>query len=124
MGNEMRLIVEIVDESTDGQDLDRAVRSLRQELVELDSVSATIGTGLGFDPDATGAKGDLNLLGTIAVSMISSAVPALVGLVGRWVQDRGRCVVRLSREDGTTIEVPHTLDRAQIEQIVASLVPK
>jgi hypothetical protein len=70
-----------------------------------------------------GAKGDVTLLGTIAVSMISAAVPAVVALVGRWAQDRGRCVVRVSRPDGTTLEIPHVLEREQIDRIVSSLIP-
>jgi hypothetical protein len=56
--------------------------------------------------------------------MTSAAVPAVITLLGRWLQDRRRCVLRISKEDGTVLEVPHTLDRHQIDQIVASLLPR
>jgi hypothetical protein len=118
MGGEIDLLFEIVDESADAEDMERASRGLRQELAEMESVSTSM-------PEAAaepGAKGDLNLLGTIAVSMISSAVPAVVALVGRWAQDRGRCVVRVSKPDGTTLEIPHVLEREQIDRIVSSLI--
>lgn len=120
MGGEVDFIFEIVDESADPEDMERASRSLRRELEEVESVSAD----LAEVPGEPGAKGDVSLLGTIAVSMISSAVPAVVALIGRWVHERGRCIVRVSKPDGTTLEIPHTLERDQIEQIVASLIAR
>ncbi len=120
MDEELTLVFEIVEEGAQPEDVDRAMRGLRRDLIEIDSVSTEQVGG----PDLAGAKGDISLLGTIAVSMMSSAVPAVVTLLGRWVQDRRRCVLRVSKADGTTLEIPHTLDRHQIDRIVASLVPE
>ncbi|HEY7563678.1 MAG TPA: hypothetical protein VIA81_02010 [Acidimicrobiia bacterium] len=119
MGGEIDLLFEIVDESADAEEMELASRSLRRELAEVDSVA----TEIPETASQPGAKGDVTLLGTIAVSMISAAVPAVVALVGRWAQDRGRCVVRVSRPDGTTLEIPHVLEREQIDRIVSSLIP-
>lgn len=120
MSEELTLVFEIVEEGIQPEDLDRAVRGLRRDLIEIDSVSTEQAGG----PDQPGAKGDIDLLGTIAVSMMSSAIPAVVNLLGRWMQDRRRCILRVSKPDGTTLEIPHTLDRQQIDQIVASLIPQ
>jgi hypothetical protein len=120
MGAEIDFIFEILDESADPEGLERATRSLKRELAEVESVS----TKQPDAPSPAGAKGDVTLLGTMVVSMFSAAVPAVVALVARWVQDRGRCVVRISKPDGTTLEIPHTLEREQIERIVASLIPQ
>jgi hypothetical protein len=120
MGNELTLVFEIVEEDAEPEALERAMRGLRRDLIEIDSVSTEQVGG----PDQPGAKGDIGLLGTIAVSMLSSAVPAVVTLLGRWLQERRRVVLRVTKEDGTTVEIPHTLDRHQIDQIVASLLPR
>jgi len=120
MGDELTLVFEIVEEDAAPEELERTVRGLRRDLIEIDSVSTEQVGG----PDQPGAKGDIGLLGTIAVSMVSAAVPAVITLLGRWMQDRRRCVLRISKEDGTTLEIPHTLDRQQIDQIVASLLPR
>jgi hypothetical protein len=120
MGNELTLVFEIVEEDAEPEALERAMRGLRRDLIEIDSVSTEQVGG----PDQPGAKGDMTLLGTIAVSMMSSAVPAVVTLLGRWMQDRRRCILRVSKDDGTVLEIPHTLDRHQIDQIVASLLPQ
>ena len=120
MGDELTLVFEVVEEDTDPEALERAMRGLRRDLIEIDSVSTEQVGG----PDQPGAKGDIGLLGTIAVSMVSAAVPAVITLLGRWMQDRRRCVLRILKEDGTTLEIPHTLDRHQIDQIVASLLPR
>lgn len=120
MGDELTLVFEIIEEDAEPETLERAVRGLRRDLIEIDSVSTEQVGG----PDQPGAKGDIGLLGTIAVSMMSAAVPAVITLLGRWLQDRRRCVLRISKEDGTVLEVPHTLDRHQIDQIVASLLPR
>lgn len=119
MAGDLALTFEIVDESAEPEDLETAARSLRRELAEVEDVSIEAQPST---PTA-GAKGDVTLLGTVMVSMISAAVPAVVALIGRWVQDRGRCMVRISKPDGTTLEIPHTLQRDEIERIVASLIP-
>ena len=118
MGGEFALTFEIVDESAEPEDLEAASRSLRRELAEVDDVTIEAQPSVPI----AGAKGDVTLLGTMMVSMMSAAVPAVVALIGRWVQERGRCVVRISRPDGTTLEIPHTLQRDEIDQIVASLI--
>lgn len=115
----MNFVVEIIDESALADELEQATRSLRRELVEIEDVVVEQVPA----PADPGAKGDLTLLGTIAISLVSSAVPAMVTLLGRWVQDRNRCTVRITRPDGTSLEIPHQLDRVQIEQLVASLIP-
>jgi Effector Associated Constant Component 1 len=115
----MNLILEIVDENAPGEELEQAAKSLRRELDEIDEVSI-----IRQPAEAqTGAKGDLTMLGTIAISLVSSAVPALVTMLGRWIQDRNRCTVRITRPDGTSLEIPHQLDRVQIERLVSSLIP-
>ena len=115
----MNLVLEIVDETAPSEELERAARSLRRELDEIDEVSIERQPG----ETAAGSKGDLTMLGTIAISLVSSAVPALVTMLGRWIQDRNRCTVRITRPDGTSLEIPHQLDRVQIEQLVSSLIP-
>jgi hypothetical protein len=55
--------------------------------------------------------------------MISAAVPAVIALISRWVNERNRCVVRIARPDGTSLEIQHTLARDEVERIVASLLP-
>lgn len=115
----MNLVLEIVDETAPGEELEQAAKSLRLELDELDEVSIVRQQA----ESPAGAKGDLTMLGTIAISLVSSAVPALVTMLGRWIQDRNRCTVRITRPDGTSLEIPHQLDRVQIEQLVASLIP-
>ena len=119
MGGDVALTFEIVEENAEPEDLDAAARSLRRELAEVGDVTIEAGQSV-LSP---GAKGDVTLLGTVMVSMLSAAVPAVVALIGRWVQDRGRCMVRISKPDGTTLEIPHTLQRDEIERIVASLIP-
>ncbi len=118
MGGDVVVTFEIVDKSAEPEDLEAATRSLRRELAEVDDVTIEAPQSV---PSA-GAKGDVTLLGTMMVSMLSAAVPAVVALIGRWVQERGRCVVRISRPDGTTLEIPHTLQRDEIDRIVASLI--
>lgn len=114
----MDLVVQIIDESADGEQLEASARGLRRDLQEIDDLEIR-----QLDGDsAPGAKGDVTLLGTIAISMVSSAIPALVTILGRWIQDRNRCTVRVTRADGTSLEIPHQLDRTQIEKIVASLL--
>lgn len=118
MPNDVELTLAIV-EAGEPEDLDRAARNLRRELNEIEQVEAK--------PTAAqepGAKGDIGLLGTISVTMISAAVPAVVALISRWVSDRNRCVVRIARPDGTSLEIQHTLARDEIERIVADLLPR
>ena len=118
MGGQVALTFEIVDEFAEPEDLESASRSLRRELAEVNDVTIEAQQSV----PTPGAKGDVTLLGTMMVSMLSAAVPAVVALIGRWVQERGRCVVRISRPDGTTLEIPHTLQRDEIDRIVASLI--
>ena len=86
IGDELTLVFEIVEEDAPPEELERTVRGLRRDLIEIDSVSTEQVGG----PDQPGAKGDIGLLGTIAVSMVSAAVPAVITLLGRWMQDRRR----------------------------------
>jgi hypothetical protein len=119
MGDGLEFTLEVVDPSAEPEEVEQASKGLRRELVEVDSVQVSPVT----ERAAPGAKGDLTLLGTMAVTMMSAAVPAVIALIGRWVNERGRCVVRIARPDGTTLEVSHTLQREEIERIVASLLP-
>jgi hypothetical protein len=115
-GLDLRL--EVIEEGADPEELDASTRSLRRELGEIDGLAAATVAADG----APGAKGDVDLLATIAVSMASSAMPALVTMLGRWVQERNRCMVKVTKGDGTSLEIPHQLDRDQIEKIVATLL--
>jgi hypothetical protein len=118
MAEALELSIEIVQD-LDPEGLDRASRSLRRDLNEIDSVTARPTE----QPGGAGAKGDIGLLGTISVTMISAAVPAVIALISRWVNERNRCVVRIARPDGTSLEIQHTLARDEVERIVASLLP-
>ena len=93
MGDELTLVFEIVEEDAAPEELERTVRGLRRDLIEIDSVSTEQVSG----PDQPGAKGDIGLFGTIAVSMVSAAVPAVITLLGRWMLDRRRCVLGVSK---------------------------
>ena len=63
-GDELRLVFETFEEDDEPETLERAARGLRRDLIEFDSVSTEQVGG----PDQPGAKGDIGLLGTIAVS--------------------------------------------------------
>jgi hypothetical protein len=118
MGPDTSLILEIVEVGATPDELDASSRSLRRELSEIDALETSPVTG----PTAAGAKGEVDILATMAVSMATSAVPALITMLGRWVQERNRCMVRVTKPDGTSLEIPHQLDRDQIDRIVASLL--
>jgi hypothetical protein len=118
MGPDTSLVLEIVEAGATPEELDMSARSLRRELSEIDAVSTSTVTL----PSAAGAKGEVDILATMAVSMATSAVPALITMLGRWVQDRNRCMVRVTKPDGTSLEIPHQLERDQIDKIVASLL--
>ncbi|HEY7583367.1 MAG TPA: hypothetical protein VIB78_07090 [Acidimicrobiia bacterium] len=119
MNEQVELTLQLV-EATDAETLDRATQSLRRDLNEIDLVQARP-TDTASVP---GAKGDLNLLGTLSVTMVSAAIPHVIALISRWLSDRGRCVVRIDKPDGTSLEIQHSLKKDEIERIVASLVPK
>lgn len=118
MGFATDLILEVVEDGATPEELDATARSLRRELSDVDGLSTSQVTA----SSTPGAKGEVDLLATMAVSMATSAVPALVTLLGRWVQERNRCMVRVTKPDGTSLEIPHQLDRDQIDRIVASLL--
>ncbi len=118
MGADQDLVLEIIEQDASPEELDRATRSLRRELDGLEGTSTSTLSARSIP----GAKGDIDLLATIAVSMAGSAMPALITILGRWAQERNRCMVRVTKPDGTSLEIPHQLDREQIDSIVASLL--
>jgi hypothetical protein len=72
------------------EDIDRMTRQLFSELRELDVESAELTRG-GVAP--AGAKGDPISIGSIALELLPSVLPSVVGLVQAWVsRGRGRTV--------------------------------
>ena len=52
------------------------------------------------------AKADLSIVGALSISLVSGAVPALLGVISEWHQRRGeRCTIRLTGPGGAEIEI-------------------
>jgi hypothetical protein len=111
----VELTFEIVDPKADSEYLERSRVALQREIKELD-----IDVQPATLPAGDGAKGDVGLMGTLIVSALSSSVPALITLAVGWLRDRRpQCKLRVSRPDGTTVEIPQTMTREEVERLVA-----
>jgi len=106
----------------DADELDRATRQLLAELREQPVASAEIKEG-GLAPEGT--KGvDAGLLGALAVSVLPSALPPLVGFLKDWAargQSRNRSV-KIKLATGAEVEYdPATMTLEQLTALVAAL---
>ena len=85
-----QLNIEVSASDTAVEDIDRMTRQLLFELRELDVESAEL-TKSGTAP--AGAKGDPISIGSIALELLPSVLPSVVGLVQAWVsRGQGRTV--------------------------------
>jgi hypothetical protein len=85
-----QLNIEISASDTTVEDIDWMTRQLLSELRELDVESAQLTKG-GAAP--AGAKGDPISIGSIALELLPSVLPSVLGLVQAWVsRGQGRNV--------------------------------
>ena len=98
--------ISVVIEGEDLQELDELTRSLEDELLLLDAVTAVERPEAGGPPE--GAKsGTLTTVGTLAVSGVfsSAALRALVGLVAEWrKRTEARKVELIDGDDSLSVE--------------------
>lgn len=85
--DQVEFYVEVSAQDSTEEDIDRMTRQLLLELKQLDVESAKLATGDAPAPD--GAKGDLSLIGSIALELLPAAIPSVISLVEAWVA-RGR----------------------------------
>jgi hypothetical protein len=101
--DQVRAEVDLTGIGADAEERDAALRSLQRALLELDEVSSATPVATGEVP--SGAKGDVGLATSLAVSLLSGSVPAMLAVVAGWRHRHdGRCTVRLPGPDGATIE--------------------
>jgi len=82
--------IEIRADDATEEDIDRMTRQLLSELRELDVESADLTRG---GPAPKGSKGDPVTIGSIVVSALPTALPAVVALVQAWTsRGQGRTV--------------------------------
>ena len=85
-----QLNIEIRADDATEEDIDRMTRQLLSELRELDVESADLTRG---GPAPKGSKGDPVTIGSIVVSALPTALPAVVALVQAWTsRGQGRTV--------------------------------
>ena len=85
-----QLHIEISASDTAVEDIDRMTRQLFSELRELDIESAELTKG-GAAP--AGTKGDPITVGSIALQLLPTVLPSVVGLVQAWAsRGQGRIV--------------------------------
>ena len=84
------LNIEISASDATDEELDRMTRQLLSELRELDVESAQLTKG---GPTPKGSKGDPLTIGSIMISALPTALPAVVALVQAWTaRGQGRTV--------------------------------
>ena len=85
-----QLDIEISASDATEEDIDRMTRQLLSELRELDVDSADLVKG---GPAPVGSKGDLLTVGAIALQVLPSVLPTVIGLVQAWSsRGQGRTV--------------------------------
>jgi hypothetical protein len=74
--------IEVSAKDTTEEDIDRMTRQLLSELRELNVESVKLASD-GRTPE--GAKGDLTIIGSIALELLPVAIPSVISLVQAWV---------------------------------------
>lgn len=89
--NKAELYLEVKVEDATDEELDRFTRQLLSELNDSKDVeSAEL---IRSDSLPEGAKGDMTLIGSIALQMLPSAIPSVLNLVQAWItRGQGRTV--------------------------------
>src|SRR5215213_6538921 len=82
--------IEVISTDSTEEDIDRMTRQLLSELRELDVESVKLVSGVAAP---NGAKGDLTIIGSIALELLPAAIPSVLSLVQAWViRGHGRTV--------------------------------
>ena len=85
-----QLNIEISASDATEEDIDRMTRQLLAELREMDVESAELAKG---GPAPAGSKGDPIAIGTIALELLPTILPSVIGLVQAWAaRGQGRTV--------------------------------
>jgi len=85
-----QLNIEISASDATEEDIDRMTRQLLSELREMDIESAELAKG---GPAPAGSKGDPIAIGNIALEILPSILPSVIGLVQAWAaRGQGRTV--------------------------------
>jgi hypothetical protein len=85
-----QLNIEISASDATEEDIDRMTRQLLVELREMDVESAELAKG---GPAPAGSKGDPLTIGTIALELLPTILPSVIGLVQAWAaRGQGRTV--------------------------------
>lgn len=100
--NLTQLSIEISASDATEEDVDRMTRQLLSELRETDVESAELAKG---GPAPAGSKGDPIAIGTIALELLPSILPSVIGLVQAWA----------SRGQGRTVKFKGKIGRQLIE---------
>jgi hypothetical protein len=88
--NLTQLNIEISASDATEEDIDRMTRQLLAELREMDVESAELAKG---GPAPAGSKGDPIAIGTIALELLPTILPSVIGLVQAWAaRGQGRTV--------------------------------
>ena len=117
----VELNIEISASDATEEDLDRMTRQLLSELRETDVESAELAKG---EEAPQGAKsGEAVNLGSIAISVLPTVLPAIVGLVQAWAaRGQGRNVKFKGRVGGAVIEFEGSAE--ELQKLLASLEGK
>jgi len=126
----VRLSIELIGgEEIDDADLDNMTRSLRSELEELPFVQEVeqkpVGAGYAAPPKGT-KTGELLALGVLAMAVLPTAIPALIGFLQEWGLRPGNRPVRIKVQGGSTgsLEVefdPRAMSADEVKVLVSDL---
>jgi hypothetical protein len=86
----IELEIEVLAKDTTEEDLDKMTRNLLQELREMNVESVSL-VSIGAAP--VGSKGDPITIGTLALEVLPTFLPSVIGLVQAWImRGQGRTV--------------------------------
>jgi len=106
------------------EELDQLTRQLRDELAELPEVQSADLLHAGAAPRGSKAI-DLISLGALAVSILPTAVPKLVDVLGGWLmRDENRKIKIKTQMGDRSVELeysPSAMSQADLKQLVETL---
>ncbi len=91
-----QLSIQISCDGATDEELDRMTRQLLSRLQETDVESAALAAG---GPAPSGSKGDPVTIGSIVISALPTAIPAVVGLVQGWIASGPGRTVKFKSKD-------------------------